>query len=214
MRYLLSTLLLLVGTATVVAGQEASAPRDDARQGGSSRLIWGPTGRMLAPGHTTVTTHQLFVVPVVQVGVTSRLQMGIGTPFFRGVLIAPKVQVLTRGKTAMAAGVAHVWMQGAGTGGFGYVATTYGTADAAVTVTGAMLYGDDERTPLLSVGGERRLSPRVVWITENHISRGGVVTSGGFRITGPNKTVDLALAWSITEQGVFPMPLLNIGWRY
>jgi hypothetical protein len=209
-------LLLVLGAAVPSwAGQApAEPPAGEIGRGGSSRLIWGPTGRLLAPGHTTVTTYQLFAVPVVQTGLTSRMQLGIGAPFYYSLLVAPKFQVVSRGKLDVAAGAAHVWAPG-GNGGYGYVASTYGRDDAAITMTAGVVYDSSGVTaPAVTIGGERRLSPRVVWITENYLSPGGVMTAGGFRITGPNKTVDLVLSWLITEDGVLPMPILNIGWRY
>jgi hypothetical protein len=106
-------------------------------------------------------------------------------------------------------------MPGIGGGGYGYVASTFGTNEASVTVTGAAVYDVDGRTqPVLSVGAERRLSPRVIWITENYVTGGGVMTAGGFRIAGPNKAVDLVMGWLINEHGVAPLPMLNIAWKY
>ena len=205
-------LLLLLTTAAPALAQST--------EGGSSRVIWGPSGRLLSPGETTVTTYQVFVVPAVQIGITPRFQLGVGTPFFRGVLIAPKVQVYSSAaadglRTDIAAGVAHAWLPGIGGGGYGYIATTYGTSDTAITITGGVVYDSaGTRKPVLAVGGERRLSPRVVWITDNHFTGDGVLTAGGFRFTGPNKSVDLVLGWMITEHGISPLPMLNIGWKY
>jgi hypothetical protein len=222
MRLALAALFVIATAMPARAGQAADLPAPVPERGGSSRVIWGPTGRLLAPGETTVTTYQLFVVPAVQVGITSRLQLGIGAPIYRGVLIAPKVKVYSRGgsdrsslRTDIAAGVAHAWLPGIGGGGYAYVATTYGAIDAAVTLTGGMYYDSSGATkPVLAVGGERRLSPRVVWITDNHFTSDGVLAAGGFRLTGPNKSVDFVLGWLITEHGVAPLPMLNVGWKY
>jgi len=222
MRLALAALFVIATAMPAGAGQLADPPAAGPERGGSSRVIWGPTGRLLAPGETTVTTYQLFVVPAVQVGITSRFQLGIGAPAYRSVLIAPKVKVYSRGasersslRTDIAAGVAHAWVPGVGGGGYAYVATTYGTIDAAVTVTGGVFYDSSGATkPVLAVGGERRLSPRVVWITDNHFTRDGVLTAGGFRITGPNKSVDFVLGWLIADEGIAPLPMLNIGWKY
>lgn len=211
MRLRIAFVLVLVAASPALA-----QPADP----GSSRLVWGPTGRLVAAGETTVTTYQLFAVPTVQVGVTSKFQMGFGTPIYRSVLLSPKLQLYSSRaadpssrRTDVAGGVVHVWIPGVGAGGYGYVAATHGKPDAAVTVSGGVVYGDG-RHAIVSVGGERRLSPRVVWITENYFTREGVMTSGGFRIAGPNKSVDLVLGWLITEQGIAPLPVLNIGWRY
>jgi hypothetical protein len=209
-----AALIVLVGFATPAAAQSTTTD-PPAERGGSARVIWGPSGRLLAPGQATVTTYQLFMVPVVHVGVTSRFQLGVGAPIYRGVLLAPKVQVFQRDGVAVAAGVSHAWMPGIGGGGYGYVASTFGTNEASVTVTGGAVYDVDGRTqPVLSVGAERRLSPRVIWITENYVTGGGVMTAGGFRIAGPNKAVDLVMGWLINEHGVAPLPMLNIAWKY
>ena len=34
---------------------------------------------------------------------------------------------------------------------------------------------------------------------------------GGIR---PNKSVDFVLGWLIADEGVAPLPMLNIGWKY
>lgn len=210
-----AAIVILFGLSTPVAAQSVVEPPAVPGPGGSARVIWGPSGRLLAPGQTTFTTYQLFMVPVVHAGITSRFQLGIGAPIYRGILVAPKVQVFQRGKTAVAAGIIHGWLPGIAGAGYGYVASTYGTADGAVTVTGGMVYDGEGRTePVLSLAGERRLSPRTVWITENYVTRAGVMTAGGFRIAGPNKAVDFVMGWLITDHGVAPMPMMNIAWKY
>jgi hypothetical protein len=201
----------------MVGAADGWADLPPAGDAGSTRLIYGPTGRVLEPGRGHMTVFGLFSVPTLHVGVTPRFQVGFGAPFYRSGLLAPKVQLLQRGRTSVAAGVVHVWIPGAdGSGGYAYVAATYGERDGAVTVVGGRFYST-AREPgayVVSIGGERRLSPKVVWITENHVTRGGVFTSGGFRRHGPRRYVDFIMGWVISEHGVAPVPMLNAGWWF
>jgi hypothetical protein len=40
------------------------------------------------------------------------------------------------------------------------------------------------------------------------------MTSGGFRVHGPTKFVEFVMAFTIAADIVFPMPVLNFGWRF
>jgi hypothetical protein len=170
---------------------------------------------MPAPNTGQLVGYGAFLFPVMQAGLTRRVSLGLGTPaatLFCGcvpvVLVAPKVQLVNRSALAVAAGSAHVITSGAD-GGYAYLVSTVGSADAALTLGVGRLYARGGGTTVLTIGAERRLTPRVVWVTENYAHRHGVMTSGGFRVHGSHWSVDLALGWFIHD-GVFVAPMLNV----
>jgi hypothetical protein len=187
--------------------------------GPSTRLIFGPTARMPEPNHGHLIGFEAYNFVVVQGGVTKRFALSAGTFTMTALcgcsptlIVAPKFQLMERGRTAVAAGVAHVWGMGNGHHGYAYAVTTYGSADNAITAGLGLLYGRDASPRrLISFGAERRLGPRGVWVTENYFTRDGVMTSGGFRVHGTHWSVDLALGWLIADGRIVPLPVVNIG---
>jgi hypothetical protein len=156
----------------------------------SSKLFLGPTGRTLKRGEGYLAIDSIFV-PVFQVGVTDRFSIGLGAPFYgflRSAWITPKFQIYRNEKTAVSAGVLHLFVPDFGVGGYGYVVATLGTVNGAVTLGGGMLYGRDDDSgaaiPMFTVGGDRRLSRRTKFVTENYIFQEGVIATAGVRLIG------------------------------
>lgn len=162
-----------------------------------SKLFLGPTGRSLQRGTGYLAIDSL-LLPVFQVGVTDRFSVGGGLPFY-GALgsgwITPKLQVYGSERTSIATGVLHILAPDFGVGGFGYVVATHGTRDAAVTVGGGVLYGRDDNqggtSPMIMIGGERRLSRRTKLVTENYLFRGGAILTAGARIVGRKRSAEI-----------------------
>jgi hypothetical protein len=107
----------------------------------ATRLLFSPTARSLRRGEGYVGVYE-FLLPFVQVGVTNRLSVGIGTPlvFFgdetgRPVWVTPKYQVYKGPRTSAAVGVMHFFIVGESARvGLAYAVTTTGTDDDALTV--------------------------------------------------------------------------------
>lgn len=179
-----------------------------------SKLFLGPTGRSLKRGTGYFAIDSLFL-PVFQIGVTDRFSVGGGLPFY-GALgsgwVTPKLQVYESGRTSISTGVLHILAPDFGIGGFGYVVTTHGSRDAAVTFGGGLLYGRDdesgETSPMLTIGGERRVSRRAKFITENYLFRGGAAVTAGTRIVGRNVTGEIG-AILLVGEGTIPGVFFN-----
>jgi hypothetical protein len=156
----------------------------------TSKLFLGPTGRALRRGEGYVAIDSMFL-PVFQIGVTDRFSIGMGAPFYgymKTAWITPKFQVYQSEKTAVSTGVLHMFVPDFGVGGYGYVVATRGTPDMSVTFGGGMLYGHGDdgggAIPMFTVGGERRISRRMKFVTENYVFQGGVIATVGTRVIG------------------------------
>ena len=191
---------------------------DDALE---TKLFLGPTGRALKRGEGYFAIDSLFL-PAMQVGVTDRFSVGFGAPFYflaRAFYVTPKLQVYERDNFAVATGVVHLSVKDFGIGGFAYVAATKGTPDNAVTFGGAWIYardddGDGGGAPMFMIGGEHRIGRRSKLVTENYVSRSGVIASIGTRIVGQIFSFETGAFIFITPVGILPPgPFFNFIWH-
>ena len=197
---------LILSAALFLIPAKASAQADVAASD-TSRLVIGPTGRMLAPGQGYVTFDGILVA-TLQVGVTRQFSMGGGTLLFptgsaHPMWVTPKVQLYGSDRVNVAAGVIHMFIPGEARSGFAYTVGTIGGVEASMTIGGGVLYGDDTDdraraavAPVMVAGGERRVSPRVSFVTENYLGAHGGLLSGGVRW----RLTD----WQITAAGMLP----------
>ena len=113
--------------------------------------------------------------------------------------ITPKVQIYKARSAEVSLGVLHFFNVGDYNLGIAYGVVTAGSADSAFTVGAGYAYersgedGDDGGSPLLMVGGERRVSRRIKFVTENYVFRDGGLVSGGVRFLGERLSVDLGM---------------------
>jgi hypothetical protein len=179
---------LLALTLVVLGPARAAAQASD-----TSRLFFGPTGRMLEPGQGYVAFDGVFLA-TAQVGVTPYFSIGGGTPVVwfgraRPFWITPKVRIYKGDRTSVAAGVMNLFLPGVGRLGMAYGVGTIGTLEASMTIGGGVLYanasdedrrdGDFAATPVAVIGGERRFHPLVSFLTENYVGlHGGLLTNG------------------------------------
>lgn len=207
----------------------AASPATTAPAVGSSRLFYAPTGRMLAPGQGYVAFDAVFMV-TVEAGVTKWFSIGAGTsPVFwfvedvRGPFwVTPKVQIYAGERTSVAAGAVAVFVPGVeGSVGLGYVVSTTGTAERSFTIGGAFGYLADDgegesgvSSPLVIIGGERRVSPRVSVITENWVGAHGGFVTLGVRRHGRRMQGDVGLALAFGGDFVFPGIVANFAVKF
>jgi hypothetical protein len=185
---------------------------DDPNQ---TRLFFGPTGRSLPRGKVYLGTYE-FVMPFVQVGVTDRLSLGGGTPLLFGLdeserpfWISPKVQVLDTGKLQAAAGVFNIFSGGENRG-IAYGVATVGSPSASVTIGAGLGYDTDGgRSPVVMVGGERRVRRNLKLLSENYVWEGGGILSGGVRFFGERLSADLGIAVPLGAGMLFGFPVVN-----
>lgn len=192
--------------------------RDDAL---ASKLFLGPTGRSLRRGEGYFAIDAL-AVPVFQVGITDRLSLGVGKPFWfftPAFWITPKFQIYRGDSTSVATGVLHLVVPDFGGGGVGYVVATRGTRDNAVTIGGGWLYGRDEDgknaegAPLLIIGGEHRTGRRSKIVTENYIFKGGALVTVGGRFIGRTFSAEVGAIVPLVGGPAIPGPFFNFIWH-
>jgi len=187
-----------------------------------TRLFYGPTARTLPAGSAYVGVYEL-ILPFVQIGVTDRISIGGGTPLWFGFeegtrpfYITPKIQIANTGRTQVAVGAMHAFVSGFDGGGVAYGVVTTGDADKSITAsTGVYYAGGAVRGVIVSVGGERRITNRIRFITENAISQAGFgMISGGTRFMGRHWSADAAL-WTPLGVGlVRPFLLANFAYAF
>lgn len=187
-----------------------------------TRLFFAPTGRSLPRGEGYVGVYEV-VFPFVQVGVTNRISIGGGTPLifsddFHPFWFTPKIQLIARERTQVAAGVIHLTALGPGTpdGGIAYTVATVGPSDSSATIGVGYAYSGRNRTPIVMIGGEARTSRRIKLMTENWIwSADGAhgFVSGGMRFLGDRLSADLAIMVPLVESTI-PFPFVSFAWRF
>ena len=187
-----------------------------------TRLLFGPTGRALPKGEAYFGVYE-FLLPFVQVGVTDRVSLGGGTPLFIGIeesnrpfWFTPKVQVLHRGTTDVAAGAIHVFVPAGGAGGIGYIVTTHGGEEGSVTGGAGLAYGSDGgRAAVFMVGGERRVRRGLRLVSEAYLwkNKNGLA-SAGVRFCGGRLSADVGLGVPLGLGEVFAFPVINFVYNF
>ena len=196
----------------VVAGEFVPADSHN------TRLMFAPTARALKRGEGYFGVY--YVLPFVQVGVTDRLSIGGGTPLVFGggsgrpVWFTPKLQVLGRPNVQAAVGVIHISGIEDVNAGIAYGVTTLGHDDAAATLGLGYAYsGEGDYSAIVMVGGDRRQSARIKWITENWFWRGGGFVSGGVRFIGQRLSADVSLVVPLIDE-TFAVPVVSFAWGF
>jgi len=183
-----------------------------------TRLFFAPTGRSLEQGDAYFGVYEV-LLPFVQVGITDRISIGGATPLFFGTgagqpfWVTPKIQVLRTRSTQGSVGILHFMNMGDYNAGIAYGVVTQGTADAAITVGGGYAYAsaDESRegAPVVMLGGEKRLSKRLKFITENYWFSGVGLVSGGVRFLGDRLSVDVGMVSPLGVDGFIAFPMIN-----
>jgi len=188
----------------------------------ATRLFFGPTARSLPKGHGYIGVYEI-ILPFVQVGLTDRLSLGVGTPLLFGddidrpYWISPKAQVLDRPRAKAAVGLIHISAGGDDQVGIAYGVTTFGRDDAAVTVGAGYAYqaGGKGGGAVITVAGEQRVHRRLKLITENYFWEGGSgLASGGVRFIGDRLSADVGIVVPFGGEGFVAFPVVNFVWVF
>lgn len=184
----------------------------------NTRLMFAPTARSLRQGEGYVGFY--YILPFVQVGITDRLSVGGGTPLFFGtgerpVWFTPKLQLIARENAQVAAGVIHITGVDDLNAGIAYGVTTLGPEHKSATIGVGYAYSGDDRTAIFMIGGERRQSRRIKWITENWLwpGSGHGFVSGGVRFLGERLSADVSLVVPLVED-TFAFPIVSFAWSF
>ncbi len=199
----------------------------------ATRLFFGPTGRMLRKGEGYVANHWLFFLDGYG-GITDRFTLGGTMSLFPSdnflknnvYFISPKLG-LTQGErfnTAVGA-----WIGGApfssaagsvNTFGIAYGVATWGGLDGALTLGAGYGFAEGKlaRNPMAMIGGTRRISRRVSFVTENWIFPNvekHPLVSAGIRTTGDKLTWDFgAITVLGTGGGTIVAPWFGAAWKF
>ena len=206
----------LIDPASKVSDQpQVHASQVEREDVGRTRLLIGPTARVLERGEVYIDDLAVFF-PSVQVGVTNRVSIGAGTPLLlpqaevrpgEVVWITPKVQIFGWRRTQGAIGLLHFAGKGAN-GGLAYGVVTHGTTNTSVTIGAGSGYSTHSGTIGL-VGAERRVSPGVKLLTENYVTAEGILFTGGVRMIGRKRTLDIAW-FKFPGTSMYPLPLIRM----
>jgi hypothetical protein len=197
----------------------------------ATRLFFGPTGRMLKKGEGYVANHWLFFMDGYG-GVTDRFTLGGAMTlvpsgnFIRNNIyfISPKVAITQSDRFNTAVGV---WagrapfsdaLGSANTFGIAYGVATWGGPDGALTLGGGYGFAEGKvaRNPVVMVGGTRRLSRRVSFVTENWIfpNVDHPLVSAGLRLIGENVSWDLGMITVLGTSSTIVVPWFGAAWKF
>lgn len=197
----------------------------------ATRLYFAPTGRMLKQGEGYFSDYYIFF-PGIAVGITDNITLGGGMSLFPGTgfdeqffYFTPKVGLKAEGNLNFAAGALIIKLPDWGddddspTVGILYGVGTWGTTDGSFTMGFGYGFvgGKLADKPMIMLGGEKRLSRRTAFVTENWILPGAdqPLISFGIRFFGEGLSVDLALINTIGEDTFFPgIPWLDFVFNF
>jgi hypothetical protein len=213
------TFASMPGVAQAQTQTQSQAQTNDT---GETRLFFAPTARSLPAGQGYVGAWEI-ILPVAQVGVTDRFSFGGGLPWpamvdgNAALWVTPKFEFYRGSRTSVAGGFVAGVAFGDGLGGLVYGVVTTGGAEGALSVAVfAPLSGHNENFPaIVMLGGEKRISNRLKFISENWIlSEAGLVT-GGVRVSSRRISADFALGVIIdSDHAVYAFPILNVMWKF
>jgi len=184
----------------------------------TTRLYFAPTARMLKKGEGYFSDYMLFF-PGIAYGFTDNFTFGGGMTLLPGVDIddqvfyfTPKFGLKTSHNSNIAAGALVLALpeidDESPVVGIIYGVGTFGDPDGSLTVGLGYGFVEDEIVdkPMFMIGGEKRLSRRVSFVSENWIfpEVDQPLVSAGFRFFGEGISVDLALFNVLGEDTIFP----------
>src|SRR5262245_36117456 len=202
-------LIGLILCAFAAPSRAQSTPTPPASDTGATRLFFGPTARALPAGEGYFTMHG-GILPAFQVGVTDRFSIGAGTFYFQdgNFFVTPKVQIARTDSASVAATLIHFVVPGEGRLGLAFASVTYGPASGGLTVGVGAAYSDgwDENDhwgvggPLFMIGGDRQLSPRIRFMSENYIVAGdAALLMNGCRASWAHFSLDFGAIVTVSD---------------
>jgi len=183
----------------------------------ATRLYFAPTARMLKQGEGYFSDYYLFF-PGISYGITDNVTIGGGISLIPWIGIdkqlfyfTPKVGLKATKNFNFATGALIIKVPDSSDDdspivGILYGVSTFGTPDGSITAgIGYGFVGSDlAEKPMFMIGGEKRLSRRMAFVTENWILPGvdQPLISYGMRFMGEKMSFDLAL-WNILSEDIF-----------
>jgi hypothetical protein len=193
----------------------------------ATRLIVGPTGRMLAKNEGYFSDYLVFF-PGFSLGVTDRFSIGGSASILPGLdldkrlfMFAPKVGIVQGRRFNAAVGALAGELPFAESGDMGilYGVSTWGRADQSLTAGLGYRFQNGRLAgrPVVMVGGEAVGDARVSFVTENYwLPDRAVLISGGLRFIAPGSSVDFGIVRIVRpgdERNVwFPLVGVAVNW--
>jgi len=191
----------------------------------ATRLFFAPTGQMLAKGEGYFSDYEV-LFPGVAYGLTDNVTIGGGVSLLPTGLdkqvwyLTPKVGASVSPRLHLSVGALVAGVPGEDPVGAVYGVGTLGDADASFT--GGIAYGFAGRKFssefAVLVGGEKRVSRRIAFVTENYFVPSAVgepVVSGGIRMMSEKLTVDLALFNLVGQSAILPgIPFVSFVYKF
>ena len=197
----------------------------------ATRLFFAPTARMLKKGDGYISNHWLFLMDGYT-GVTDRFTLGGAMTLFPSddflknnvYFISPKVAITQSDRLNTAAGV---WVGTApfsddegsvNSFGIAYGVATWGGDDGAITVGGGYGFAEGKaaRNPMVMLGGTRRISRRLSFVTENWLfpNTENPLVSAGIRTIGESVSWDLGFLTVLGLGTTVPVPWIGVAWKF
>jgi hypothetical protein len=197
----------------------------------ATRLFFAPTGRMLKKGDGYLSNHWLFLMDGYK-GITDRFTLGGAMTLFPSedflknnvYFISPKVAITQSDRFNTAAGV---WLGTApfsddsgsrNTFGIAYGVATWGGFDGAFTLGGGYGFAEGKlaRNPMLMIGGTRRISRRISFVSENWLfpNTENPLVSAGIRTIGESVSWDLGFLTVLGTGTTVPVPWVGVAWKF
>ena len=196
----------------------------------STRLFFGPTGRVLRKGEGYISNHWIFLVDGYA-GITDRFTLGGAMSILPSdnilknnvYFISPKFALTQSERLNTAVGV---WVGAApfskevgavNSFGIAYGVATWGGRDGTITFGGGYGFAEGKlaRNPVVMLGGTRRISRRVSLVTENWLfpNVNHPLISGGIRTHGENLSWDFGLI-TVPGSGNVLVPWFGAAWKF
>jgi hypothetical protein len=193
----------------------------------NTRLFFSPTARTLPSGGGYFGVYELFV-PFVAYGVTDRVLIAGGSPFYLAFTgegdipfyFGPKILLLDRERVSASIGSLTVVVPSEWDDlvSIVYGVGTWGDTDRALSFGAGWGYvdGDFSEKPVVMLGGETRVGRMTKLMTENLFVPGedGVIASAGLRFFGERLSADAGLAGWIAEDTECCFPIVNFVYNF
>ncbi|MCC3151888.1 hypothetical protein Q3A66_00315 [Hymenobacter sp. BT770] len=182
--------------------------------GNGTRLLFAPTARNLRRGEGYVQDIEVYFIGA-NYGITDNISLGVLVPIIpfvagKAIAITPKVSVPVSEKFHVGVGALYAHISAFGEsagGGIGYGVGTYGTADDNVTLGvgyGFTSRGETSSSPLVVLGGAKRISNYVSLLNETYIYDGGALGLVGGRFHAKRFSGSLGFVYGSNVGGIYP----------
>ena len=178
-----------------------------------TRLFLAPTGKSLKAGTGYFSVNEL-LFPMIAYGITDFFSVAGGMTIIPGATdqlfyLNGKARVLNLEEFDLSAGILYTNITSADENGLTviYANSTYGTRDAALTLTAGLSVSGTENSgqyPIFIIGGELKLSNSAKLLSENWIltsPESGKIFSLGVRFFGKKVAGDFGLMYFVDEDG-------------